>query len=869
MTLDNALAVASDPASPRPLYLQAGTYPCAADYALTASKALYGGFAGTETTAAQRTGTPGVDNVTTLDALDTTEGIFSYSAAGLSLTLNRLTLTRSARVAIYVGSRPVPPATAYTARTGNLTVTDCILSANRSPLRAGIEATNTSCVVNITNSQFLDNIGNYNTTVVGSSAGFAVILNGTGAIKNCVFKNNSNALNRGTVQFANFRGLVDSCWFEGNSATDGGAIQNWSTSFVGVRNCVFKNNTASGNGGAIWVRNSTTYIVNSTFVGNVNNGASPSDGIMMAAAAKDQYIANNIFTGHGDNAVGTDYGDPDKPRIVMKNNLLEAGGAGNVNGVAEGITNTGVVTAAPLLVSATDFHLQAGSPAINAGMTDPYTVPGTTLVVLYPSRDYAGLVRFAGPDLGAYEIAVTGPLTITPDPLNFGVVVKETTSTKTLTLANTAGNLPITISAITPAGATQFSLVDPPTPPVTLLAGESLDIGVTFTAPLVTARVPYAGTLTVANTGAVTPVIVSLNAIAAPSLFPGEPPTVLVERSAGTPATTKVFPIEFNITFSEGVTGFELSDVYWGGSVPAGNVTATLIPREATGALYTLRITAITGASGTISPVVPAGVCETIGGYANLASNTDAVVNYGATLFGAVIATTASDITGAGSVTCTVTFDAAVKAVDARALIELKLGLAGTSAGASIASVLEANPSTAYTVEITTGGDGTLALTLTDDDTILKASTDAPLNGPNAGDPELIYGPTIEVDKTAPTVVSVQRAFGATRGTNAETVTFRVTFSDIVTGVDVSDFAIACNDATADVASVAAVGNTALVVCNVKAAVGTYALSVKTAATMTNRVGLAYATGTPDPNEDYFIFTQAPPPTSVGTWTLY
>ena len=56
----------------------------------------------------------------------------------------------------------------------------------------------------------------------------------------------------------------------------------------------------------------------------------------------------------------------------------------------------------------------------------------------------------------------------------------------------------------------------------------------------------------------------------------------------------------------------------------------------------------------------------------------------------------------------------------------------------------------------------------------------------------------------------------------------------------------------------------------VAAAVGPYALSVKTAATITNRVGLGYETATPDPNEDYYILTQAPQ-TSVETWswTLY
>jgi len=241
-------------------------------------------------------------------------------------------------------------------------------------------------------------------------------------------------------------------------------------------------------------------------------------------------------------------------------------------------------------------------------------------------------------------------------------------------------------------------------------------------------------------------------------------------------------------------------------------------------------------------------------------------VTYETSLFGAVIATTAPEITDAATVTCTVTFDTPVKAVDALALIESKLSVAGTSAGASIASVLETNASTAYTVEITTGGDGTLALTLNDDDAIMDL-TDAPLNGTGSS---VIHGPMIEVDKTSPTLVSIQRAFNAARGTNETTVIFEVTFSDIVTGVDAGDFAIACNDATADVASVATLGNTALVVCNVKAAVGPYALSVKTAATMTNRVGLGYETATPDPNEDYFILTQAPQ-TSVETWswTLY
>ena len=66
-------------------------------------------------------------------------------------------------------------------------------------------------------------------------------------------------------------------------------------------------------------------------------------------------------------------------------------------------------------------------------------------------------------------------------------------------------------------------------------------------------------------------------------------------------------------------------------------------------------------------------------------------------------------------------------------------------------------------------------------------------------------------------------------------------------------------------------GNVAYVVCDVAAALGPYQLSVIPAATMTNRAGLGYVPGTPNPNEDYYITETGPSPTRVnsGTWTLY
>jgi hypothetical protein len=129
----------------------------------------------------------------------------------------------------------------------------------------------------------------------------------------------------------------------------------------------------------------------------------------------------------------------------------------------------------------------------------------------------------------------------------------------------------------------------------------------------------------------------------------------------------------------------------------------------------------------------------------------------------------------------------------------------------------------------------------------------------------------IEVDKTSPTLVAIQRAFGCRRQTNETQVVFEVTFSDAVEGVDPADFAVACSDPAAGVAEVIGAGNAAYVVCDVAAALGPFQLSVIPAATVTNLVGLTYVPGTPNPNEDYYIYENVPRPTCVDsdTWTLY
>jgi hypothetical protein len=97
-----------------------------------------------------------------------------------------------------------------------------------------------------------------------------------------------------------------------------------------------------------------------------------------------------------------------------------------------------------------------------------------------------------------------------------------------------------------------------------------------------------------------------------------------------------------------------------------------------------------------------------------------------------------------------------------------------------------------YTVTVNTGtGDGTLRLDLIDDDSILDNFIGNPLGGVGAGNGNFTTGETYLVNKNSPAVVGVTRA--DLNPTGIDLVNFTVTFSEDVSGVDVSDFVLTGN----------------------------------------------------------------------------
>ncbi|MBI3163758.1 MAG: DNRLRE domain-containing protein [Chloroflexi bacterium] len=168
--------------------------------------------------------------------------------------------------------------------------------------------------------------------------------------------------------------------------------------------------------------------------------------------------------------------------------------------------------------------------------------------------------------------------------------------------------------------------------------------------------------------------------------------------------------------------------------------------------------------------------------------------------------------TNASSVNFKVTFSEAVTGVDAG---DFALSTSGVT-GASVTGVSGAGNT--YTVTVNTGsGSGSIRLDVVDDDSITNASS-APLSG------GFSTGQAFLVDNLAPTVLSSMRG-----PINPDTsgLNFTVTFSEPVTGVDVTDFGLTTTGVTgAGVSSVTGAGNTYTVNVNAGSGSGTVRLNI-------------------------------------------
>jgi hypothetical protein len=129
----------------------------------------------------------------------------------------------------------------------------------------------------------------------------------------------------------------------------------------------------------------------------------------------------------------------------------------------------------------------------------------------------------------------------------------------------------------------------------------------------------------------------------------------------------------------------------------------------------------------------------------------------------------------------TVTFSEPVTGVDVSDFLPIT---AGTISGAAISEVIGSG--NIYTITMNSGfGDGTLGLSLSDNDSIVNPSNN-PLGGAGAGNGNYQAGDVYVIDKNVPLVTGILRSDSNPSGANE--VRFLVTFSEPVSGVDAGDF---------------------------------------------------------------------------------
>lgn len=185
--------------------------------------------------------------------------------------------------------------------------------------------------------------------------------------------------------------------------------------------------------------------------------------------------------------------------------------------------------------------------------------------------------------------------------------------------------------------------------------------------------------------------------------------------------------------------------------------------------------------------VVESNTTHGTGGDANSASDDSASAGDDDDVFGTVAAApTVQSMTrqnanpsNASQVTYFVTFSEAMTGVNAADFTVVATGVIGATIDGTVTDV---GGGAIYAVTINTGsGSGTVALKLADDDTIANGSS-AKLGGTGTGNGDFTASEVFTLDRTKPAVSSIVP--GTNGPTNADTLTFAVTFDGAVSDFD-------------------------------------------------------------------------------------
>ena len=215
------------------------------------------------------------------------------------------------------------------------------------------------------------------------------------------------------------------------------------------------------------------------------------------------------------------------------------------------------------------------------------------------------------------------------------------------------------------------------------------------------------------------------------------------------------------------------------------------------------------------------------------------------------IARGSANPTNAASVSWTVTFANSTSGLTSSNFSLVNSGLGGAPAISSVTPV-GGSPAAQWTVTASTGsGNGTLGLNLVNDSGLAHDVTNQPYTGE-------VY----TIDRIPPSTTSFTRQTPATSPTNADTLIFRATFSEDVSGVDTTDFSVSGSTATATSVSPvsASVYDVTVSGGDLAGLDGTVGINFAPAMNITDLAGNALPNTAPSVNQTY-VLDNTPPST--------
>ena len=403
-------AALSQAASGDEIWVVAGTYKPTTStdqtisFVLKAGVGVYGGFAGGETTRDQRNWTA---NVTTLsgdignigDNSDNSYHVVIASGDMVNAVFDGFTV--SGGNAIGGGMWPNDTGGgAFFSSVSRLTIINCTFCNNTSAAGGGM--CNYYSSLSVANCSFSSNI-----SPTSGSGGGMYNFYSSPTVTNCKFSNNtatggtSGGAGGGGMNNYDSAPSVTNCIFSGNTAgCGGGMVNNEALGYSPVvTNCTFSSNiatlngsTSNGNpgGGGMYNVGYTPVVTNCTFSGNT---AYYGGGIDYYMSTGPLTVKNCILWGDTATSGGAEI-YTSSATLTLANSCIAGGWVG-----------TGNISFDPLFVSSLgNFHLQAGSPCIDAGSNA--AVPAGVFTDLDGNRriDSASGVNPIV-DMGAYEQA--------------------------------------------------------------------------------------------------------------------------------------------------------------------------------------------------------------------------------------------------------------------------------------------------------------------------------------------------------------------------------------------------------------------------------------------------------------------------------